>query len=299
MKISKIEHLLDFWATNNRRNTLSSKDFINLVLERIISGILSRFALVADFGKKENETRSTSGQKSNCWRSLLFIIIMISLAELPLTVMAQVKLSKPQQNQTNQPKKKRSTWEAILTLFKGRKAPNLGSRGICPISPGLLEDKNIIWNNQPLFLWQGNSLPLEIRVYSPFNPKQEQQVIWRKKINSISSDKTFQGIPYTGLPLELGKIYDWELFNQSDKSKVRRSFQVMNIKEHEQISQELKRLEVELRLQQATDEDIALERANYFAQKNLWSDALKEIFSVQNPSLEFRKKIEELLSYLC
>ena len=77
MKISKIEHLLDFWATNNRRNTLSSKDFINLVLERIISGILSRFALVADFGKKENETRSTSGQKSNCWRSLLFIIIMI------------------------------------------------------------------------------------------------------------------------------------------------------------------------------------------------------------------------------
>lgn len=122
---------------------------------------------------------------------------MISLAELPLTVMAQVNSTKPPQNQTNQPKNKRSTWEAILTLFKRRKEAKFGSRGICPVSPGLLEEKNIIWNNQPLFLWQGNSLPLEIRVYSPFNPKQQQQVIWRKKINPISSDTAFKGIPYT------------------------------------------------------------------------------------------------------
>jgi hypothetical protein len=46
-------------------------------------------------------------------------------------------------------------------------------------------------------------------------------------------------------------------------------------------------------------EEIALQRANYFAQRDLWSDALQEIYSVQNPSPTLTRNAQEILSYLC
>lgn len=228
--------------------------------------------------------------------AVLFSVLVpegISLAVFPST---QIKQTKPQ---PSQPKKKRSTWEAILTLFKKRKEPNLGSRGVCPVSPGLLEATNVIWSDRPLFLWLGIDLPLEIRLYSPFDPKQEQSILWRQVFTTGSSVATFQGIQYTQQPLESGKIYDWEIFNQSDKSKLRRSFQVMSLKERDRITGELKNLEDQLRAEKATDEEIALERSYYFAQRNLWSDALQEMYSVQTPSPDLTMKVQELLSYLC
>lgn len=217
----------------------------------------------------------------------------ISRAEFSLV---QIKQTKPQPTQQ---KKKRSTWEAVLTLFKKRKEPNLGSRGVCPVSPGLLESTNIIWSDQPLFLWQGIDFPLEIRLYNSFDPKQEQSILWRKVLTTASPVVTFQSTQYTGQTLEPGKIYDWEIFNQSNKSKLRRSFQVMGLEERIQIAEELKNLEDQLRTENATDEEIALERSHYFAQRNLWSDALQEMYSVQQPSQELMMKVQELLSYLC
>ena len=73
----------------------------------------------------------------------------------------------------------------------------------------------------------------------------------------------------------------------------------MNTEERNQIAEELKSLEEQLKVAQATAEEISLERANYFAQKNLWSDALQEMSSVPNSVPEFTQKIQELLSNLC
>lgn len=230
--------------------------------------------------------------------SLAVVIIVLEPAWISRAefLSVQIKQTKPQPTQL---KKKRSTWEAILTLFKKRKEPNLGSRGVCPVSPGLLESTNIIWSDRPLFLWQGIDFPLEIRLYNSFNPKQEQSILWRQVLNTASPAVTFQSLQYTGQVLEPGKIYDWEIFNQSSKSKLRRSFQVMGLEEREQMKRELKNLENQLRAENATDEEIALERSYYFAQRNLWSDALQEMYSVQKPSQELIMKVQELLSYLC
>ena len=119
-------------------------------------------------------------------------------------------------------------------------------------------------------------------MYSSFNAQEDQQVIWRKEnLNQLSPQMTFQGVQYTGNPLEVGKKYDWEIFNQLSKLTERHSFQVMELKERDRISQDLQRLEVELRLEKATDEEIAIGRANYFTQQNLWSDALQEILILE------------------
>ncbi|PSF35593.1 hypothetical protein C7H19_16445 [Aphanothece hegewaldii CCALA 016] len=234
---------------------------------------------------------------------LLVIMLIIGLTKQSFNSIVrastvQIKQSQPSPSPTPQVKRKRSTWSAILNLFKTRKEPKLGSRGVCPVSPGILEEKNVIWHNNPLFLWQGNQ-PLEIRLYSPFDPKQEQTILWSQIITTASPEKTFQGILYTGKVLQPGQIYDWEIFNQADKSIWRRSFKVMGLEERDVITKELKSIEAQLRLEQATDEEIALERANYFAKLDMWSDALQEMSSVENPSEELTQKVQELLIYIC
>lgn len=222
-------------------------------------------------------------------------VLESSSNSIAVTPSIQIKQSQPQRTQ---PKKKRSTWETIVMMFKG-KVPKLGSRGVCPVNPGILESVNIIWSDRPLFLWQGTDVPIEIRLYSSFDPSQDQSILWRQVLRDAISTSTFQGIQYTGEALEAGKIYDWEIFSPSTETKKRRSFRVMGLEERDRITSELKNLEAQLRTENATDEEIAIERSYYFAQQNLWSDALQEMYSVEKPSPELTLKVQELLSYIC
>jgi Domain of Unknown Function (DUF928) len=240
----------------------------------------------------------------------LSLILTACFFPLSLVTLAEIKekISQQNQNQPRQPqptptpqsRKERSTWGAILSLFKrSNQGRNLGSRGVCLVSPGLLEAKNILWSDRPLFLWQGVSLTQEIRLYSPFNPTQDQKVIWRQEIKQVSPELTFQEIIYTGTPLEAGKTYDWEIFDRASKAQEKRSFQVMDKEKRQDITTELQSLETRLKSEQATDEEIAIEKANYFVEKQLWSDALQSMFEVKNSSTELRQKIQELLGELC
>jgi hypothetical protein len=254
----------------------------------------------------------------------LGLISIVCFPEISLAVLSQIKpakfrptfnqqsgeiqkLAQNQQPAKTQPtstprlKKKLSTLDVILNLFKERKGPKLGSRSgnVCLLSPGLLEERNIIWSDRPLFLWEAVSLPQEIRLYSPSNPKKERQIIWRQNLNQLSPEITFQGIQYTGQALEKGKVYNFKIFNELSKSKNFVRFQVMELKERDRISEELQRLETELKFQRASNEQITIERANYFIEQDLWSDALQEMFSVKKPSLELTQMIGQVLRDLC
>jgi hypothetical protein len=56
---------------------------------------------------------------------------------------------------------------------------------------------------------------------------------------------------------------------------------------------------LERQLQGASREEIALAKANYFAQRQLWSDVLQQAYSVQNPSAELAKFVQKLPTQLC
>jgi hypothetical protein len=248
----------------------------------------------------------------NSIKLTLSLILTACFFPLSLVTLAEIKEEISQQNQnqprqtqpipTPQSRKERSTWQAILSLFKrGNQGRNLGSRtlGVCLVSPGLLEEKNIIWSDRPIFLWQEVSLTQEIRLYSPFNPAQDQEIIWRQDIKQVSPEPTFQEIIYTGTPLEAGKTYDWEIFDRKSKAQEKRYFTVMESQERAQITTELQSLETQLKSEKATEEEIAREKANYFIEKQLWSDALQSMLTVKNPSPELLQKIQELLGDLC
>lgn len=70
----------------------------------------------------------------------------------------------------------------------------------------------------------------------------------------------------------------------------------MTAQKRDRITHELMQLEERLRKEEASTEKIALEKANYFAQQELWSDALREIYAVPHPSAELNRIIQQIPS---
>ena len=71
----------------------------------------------------------------------------------------------------------------------------------------------------------------------------------------------------------------------------------MERQQRDRIADDLTKLEAQLKKQRASAEKIALEKANYFAQKELWSDALLQLYSVSNPSAELSEMIRQIQAH--
>jgi len=184
-----------------------------------------------------------------------------------------------------QPRQGLSPEDLVLQLERDKKPG--GSRGIqaCAITPqSLTEDEasEQVWSLQPLFLWQLQGTPVaSIQLYA----LDEAEPFWSREPEPGATH-----LAYDGEPLEPGQTYEWEttvvnaLVGQSDFS----TFTVMAADKRQQIASDLERLEARLKAADASPEAIALERASYFAARALWSDALGELYSVDDPSPELQ-----------
>lgn len=239
--------------------------------------------------------------KNNRIISLFTLTIGIIFLNTPVVLAQPNSESQPETSiisqTTTQPQK--SIWQAIWELFKQRQEPSLASRqAICPITPGLLESPNTIWSDRPMFIWQGEVSQLTIYLYDSFNSDREQQLLWSQTFTPQSPVSKFHHLAYTGKALQPGQSYDWETIIPST-SRDRYTFQVMASRERDRISTELIALENKLKTKRVSAEEIALEKANYFAQQGLWSDALQQIYSTPSPSDDFISNAREILTDLC
>jgi hypothetical protein len=192
------------------------------------------------------------------------------------------------------------SWGDIWDRLRRKKSP-AGSRGggICAIAPAKLVDRDAkqedtqvpleVWSDRPLFLWNiqgGTAQRIEL------SREGNKGILWYQQI-----ERETRAV-YDGKPLESGQSYVWELF-ASVPYPVRTSvlFQVMEPEKRDRITAELTALEKRLKKERASAETIALEKANYFAQRELWSDALWELYSVPKPSAELRDAIEQIQTY--
>lgn len=176
-------------------------------------------------------------------------------------------------------------YEDILNQL--REQNRIGVRGgnLCAIAPParLMGINSAIWHDRPLFIWQGAAVRIELLKSS------SEEVLWSK--NLTPNDTT---AVYDGEPLQAGQRYEWRLY-LSDRDPEAILFRILPKEERDRITAELNQLQT----QGATPEEIALQRANYFAKNRLWSDALQEIYSVPNPSDQLKKLGEEITAYLC
>lgn len=188
------------------------------------------------------------------------------------------------------------SWGDIWNILSRRKKSG-GSRGgkICAIAPVKLVDQNAkpennqgiqeVWSEHPLFLWTtrgGTVQKIELFLEG------SKQPFWSRE---IPDGKT--SIVYDEKPLQPGQFYKWRLTAPFPIEQT--PFQVMEGQERDRITADLKQLEEQLK--GASAETMALEKADYFAKKELWSDALWELYSVSQPSAELTRAIEQIQDY--
>lgn len=219
---------------------------------------------------------------------LLYVLLVIGMASMYLPVLptqaATTRTSVGMQLKATKQENRPLSWAVILDFLRHKKVTT-GSRTIegkiCAIAPGLIETR-VVWNDRPLFLWQGIMQKIEVRLPS------SKDAFWEQPVSEADRSAT-----YNGSALQQGRTYQWVLTDQySQPSSF--NFKIMATKERNVIAAELMALEAQLKTKKATAEAIALQRANYFAQRQLWSDVLQEVFEVKNPSAALTRIKQEL-----
>lgn len=180
----------------------------------------------------------------------------------------------------------RNPWTAILqALAQDNKPPEPNktpiSRGPCLLSPIAIGNNKEMWSDRPLFVWTGRANRVEL--YQVGSDK----ALWSRNVN-LNQIKLL----YDGEELKPGQTYEWRLIGFSQP--VTTQFRVMDAQKRDRIKQELQRLDEQLKAKQATPEEMARRRAQYFAQQRLWLDVLQETHSVENPSKELTDALTEM-----
>lgn len=174
----------------------------------------------------------------------------------------------------------------------GSRDPKAIKQNVCMLTPGQLSDRDgnsnhkgslEIWSDKPLFLWQGEMKGIEVRDY------RTNQQLWEQPL-----DPTTTNILYQGKPLQPGKAYFWRNTVPLEQLPTKRSFRLMNDEKRNQITADLTALESKLKAKDASANQIALKRVNYFINKQLWSDALREIYLMPNPPAEVTDILDKI-----
>lgn len=226
-----------------------------------------------------------------------FIWILPALALSTIAIDSLPVLSKPATNTNNKPRRAQSkqspfSWLKIFAPLTNPQPPVKAQTGvsrgekICMFSPDLTNEGitkyRVIWNTQPLFLWQGRVKKMQLH---PENDKSKN--LWNQPFQGQ------QSAIYQGDALQPGQKYHWAIGSNFVP------FKIMEEGQRNKITQELKALESQYQAQGATPEEIASVKANYFIERNLWSDALQQAYSVDNPSPELVNIRQEIRQNLC
>ena len=231
--------------------------------------------------------------------SLLFFILPITIITSPVGISELPDFQEQHQDdhtlqvksifQTN---KSLSSWFRKLFL---RTADNTNNRGVfCSIFPHYdAPDMLTIWTTEPLFIWQANNniivQTIEVINFST------NSIIWEHEIKE--EEQRRQMVRYGGQPLMSGSYtykISYQLGENTPDISEKIDFEVMNEEKRSQIEENLPTTNPKLNL-----EKLAIQRADYFANKKLGADAINEVFSVTNPSPEWQQGLQELRTSFC
>ena len=178
-----------------------------------------------------------------------------------------------------------SRWRDAFRNNQPPESGDGGSRGgpLCPLTPLDAATGVQVFSDRPTLAWRGQLVRVELYVHNT------DRVIWSQDLGAEA-----QKVSYTGEPLKPGLTYDLMLYEtQPDAfplpSKMVTFTVVGDGEMRREVAEKLEKLQAELEGQGASPEEIAFGRFNYLVEKRLWSDALAEAFSVENPADELRE----------
>jgi hypothetical protein len=108
-------------------------------------------------------------------------------------------------------------------------------------------------------------------------------------------------LQYTGKALDPGKSYEWVFFlnETSNLPMLRVPLRVIDADAHAAIAKDLQALDAKLKAENANQNAIALQRANFFVQRGLRTDALQAMYALKIPSAELKQARQEIQKTLC
>lgn len=225
---------------------------------------------------------------------LLFILISAA-SEIPSQ--AAVRTENQTQSYQRENTHLALSWSDIVKIFRRKKSRKGGKGSICLIVPQRLDDPvslvqgtEEIWSLNPRFLW--NISKGNVRTIELFE-KDSNQPFWSQEVPEGETS-----FVYDGKPLKPGYSYKWRITANAPFpiKSILSEFKIMEAQKRSGITIRLALLEHRLKQQGASVEEIALEKANYFAKEELWSDVVKEIYQVENPSRRLKQKIQQIQS---
>ncbi|MBE9182944.1 hypothetical protein IQ268_30885 [Oculatella sp. LEGE 06141] len=189
-------------------------------------------------------------------------------------------------------------FSAVPNSKQRRPRRRLGGRGngnICVLSPGLLEQQNIIWSDRPLFVWNA---PPEVTMQQLEVIDETRRLVWEKSL--AATDQTAR---YEGQPLQPGQFYTWRLYwrVQNAQYSADYTFQLMEANQRNPMTADLQSLTRPLPTAQSSPEAIAHQQVNYLLNRSepLWSDALQVLYSIENPSSQTTQQIQDWINRAC
>jgi Domain of Unknown Function (DUF928) len=193
----------------------------------------------------------------------------------------------------------KTTWQSVFLNWFSQEPKDRGKGGnsggrpigtLCLITPGV---DTVLWTTKPLFVWQGSYDVIGVR------PKGDYPILWGEI--APAQNQSVKRLSYPNQPLEPGKTYEWVFFvDENRRSPLNPvAFRVMGAKERAAIDKDLQALETRLKSQKVTQEAIALQRTNYFAEQGLRADALQEIYSVKQPSAKLKQVMRDIEKQVC
>jgi hypothetical protein len=180
-------------------------------------------------------------------------------------------------------------WDFFRREAEDRRAGGDGG----PRVPGQCEitiaDHQLVWNRNPAFVWTGlKTIALRQPAQAPF---------WQETVEATAPDGVHR-VLYSEAPLAPGS-YEVVFSSPLLATGIFTPFEVMDDDTYAQIAAELETLEAALAAENADAETSALARANFFAEQELASDALQELFAVAEPSPEMQQRQAEVVEMFC
>jgi hypothetical protein len=173
-----------------------------------------------------------------------------------------------------------------ISRFWQRDKKPLGARSaLCSVSPGL-DGKYQISHDRPLFLWQnGDAIEVNLR------KRGAKQLLWSLK------PKVGDRLMVAPELLQPG-MYQWQVVGVESEGSDRTDWKNFKVVRDEKLGQELQAFESKLPKSYSAEER-ALQRADFFADRELGSDVLQALFAVEKPSMEFVQERQAYLKKLC
>ncbi|MBP0016650.1 MAG: hypothetical protein J7647_03730 [Cyanobacteria bacterium SBLK] len=221
--------------------------------------------------------------------SLLFSMGLTSsiISSIPIAIpgMLGAKIPRANREQTHRQK-------GFFEKFFGDRERRGGSRSpFCSIvpSPNL---GSILWNNMPLLVWK-TKRGVTVKKIAIVNFDTEE-TIWSED----NIDPAQQFLVYTGMPLASGE-YQYKVVYELNQKEfpTEIDFDIMAEGDRDRMARELQQ-----RASQnpnLSPEELALQRADVFADAKLWVDGLQELFALQNPSPILVGELQKLRNSLC